>query len=175
MTLRSEYSIVPPVLHHSTVKYSFGKHDRGSAWLEHRHPDVIVVPGSPGTARRAVETLARYFQREFQYDFRFLAEDEVDYVAYLWTLELWDTDAFNQLAIGTCVFYPHGDSWTLAFVWIHPFFRSQGILSRSWDYFKSRFGRFRVECPLSPAMKRFLIKQKYEGPGFDWKFLETCE
>jgi hypothetical protein len=134
--------------------------DRSKYHGMHRVQIRLVSRKSPVTMRRATETLARYFQREFGYDFLQYSEDERgdsrDRV-YLWTRD----DCMFHSAVGAACFRwrdysnaPHG--LALAWIWLHPYLRRQGILSAHWEYFRARHGDFYVETPLSPAMEAFL-------------------
>ncbi len=48
--------------------------------------------------------------------------------------------------------------WWLDWVWIHPFFRHKGYLSRAWPTFKNVYGNFIVQRPYSKPMECFLKK-----------------
>jgi hypothetical protein len=119
-----------------------------------------VTGRSPIAVRRAVETLARYFQREFRYDFiQYSANqpgDSRDHT-FLWTRD----DVTHHEGVGAICFrwreysnVPHG--LAVAWVWIHPYLRRQRILASHWDCFRRVYGDFYVEPPLSSAMKAFL-------------------
>lgn len=58
-----------------------------------------------------------------------------------------------------CIAFDTADDPVLEFVWIHPFYRNQGVLQRAWPEIVARFGKFYVSEPVSPAMQRFLEKQ----------------
>jgi hypothetical protein len=75
-----------------------------------------------------------------------------------------DTGVFGHGAIvGACAFrwreyrdYP--SCWAMQWVWIAPKVRRRGILSRRWGAFRTRFGKFVLEPPLSKAMQAFAAK-----------------
>ena len=50
--------------------------------------------------------------------------------------------------------------WSLEWVWIHPFERGNGVLSRAWPGFKKEFGDFYIQPPLSWGMRAFLAAQE---------------
>ena len=116
--------------------------------------------------RKAVYKFAKYFQKEFQYDFVQYGyqgeEDDSTAIAYLWVT---DSDLYlGVIVYGACCFRwrewnNHHPSWALQWIWLHPFRRNQGELSRVWSYFKEKFGNFHVEPPLSKAMQNFLAKE----------------
>ena len=120
---------------------------------------------SPVSMRKAVEQMARYFRIEFGYDFVQYGwnEEPSDDVAFLWTD---DNLRYRIYVTGACCFrwreWRDGPpSWSLSWVWMHPFVRRQGLLTRAWPYFEARFGRFHVETPWSPSMWQFLLSRKH--------------
>lgn len=129
----------------------------------------VVSSSSPLSVRRAAVELATYFKHEFHYDFLQFAETpegshERDR-AFLYSHGLFlggRPIASNIPLVGCCSFrWRENDEppgYALQWAWFHPYFRRQGLLTRSWRYFTDRFGRFRVEEPLSLAMKAFLDK-----------------
>lgn len=110
--------------------------------------------------RSTLERLAKYFQREFRYDFiqYISSEPRSDDIGFLWSVEIMDKRVVDA-AVGGCVFRSREAGWALAWVWFHPFVRRQGLLSDAWPYFRRRFGSFDVEEPLSDSMDKFLAKQ----------------
>jgi hypothetical protein len=113
--------------------------------------------------KKCVEKLALYFKREEGYDFiQFCAlpknKDEDNYEAWLF-------HTISEQVIGSCVFRKINDpihtdiKWKLDWIWLHPYFRRNGILSGTWDKFMLRYGFFYLEFPLSYAMHKFLLKQ----------------
>ena len=120
-------------------------------------------------ARKATELIAVYFRREFEYDFiQYEAMEPVDprEQVFLITTKNWEFFNDGHSAVGAVVFRwreytdaPH--QLVLAWIWIHPFLRRQGILSTYWPVFKKLYGDFHVEAPLSEAMIQFLKKQKH--------------
>ena len=120
-----------------------------------------------------VEKLARYFRREFDYDcVQYSAVESTTRnkttEAFLWSVTGLSATGYIQVAIGACCFRwrkwkdaPPG--WALQWIWLHPYERNQGRLTRAWPYFRERFGDFHVEPPLSPAMRAFVAKQAKKG------------
>ena len=128
-------------------------------------PPLCVTTRSPLSLRRAVYQIAKYFRREFRFDFLQYdyTDEEASARAYLFeavgNLEAWP----RSVMVGACCFrwrewsnVPHG--WALQWVWLHPYARGRGILAGHWPYFRQRFGDFHVEGPLSPAMAAFLAR-----------------
>jgi hypothetical protein len=115
------------------------------------------------SARLAVEVIAKYFRREFEYDFPQYEANEITNIRdriYLMTLNRYS----YWLGVGAVCFRwrqwtnaPHG--LALAWLWINPFLRRKGILSVYWDAFRKLHGDFLMEPPLSPAMKAFVGKR----------------
>jgi hypothetical protein len=77
--------------------------------------------------------------------------------------EATELEDFRVPVIGAACFrwreyLDHDHCWIMNWVWLHPYFRRQGILQYHWDYFLKKFGDFHFEYPVSNAMKNFLIK-----------------
>lgn len=121
---------------------------------------VEVTAKSTHRHRKAVETLARYFKREEDYDFlQYTAaeKDPID-IAFLWTPP--ETAGLTGLivpCVGACCFRKE-ETWRLDWVWIHPFCRRRKLLTGAWPKFKEQFGEFDIEPPLSEAMEKALEK-----------------
>jgi hypothetical protein len=107
--------------------------------------------------------LARYFQREFGYDFIQYTATEVgddrDRV-FLWMRD----EVLYHAGVGAICFrwrkYRDASQGpALAWVWLHPYLRRQGILGAHWGFFRHLYGDFRVEGPLSEAMASFLERR----------------
>lgn len=135
------------------------------------YPWGLVKYDAPKRMKKAVEQCARYFQREFRYDFvQYSADKHNDnkIVANIWTNV---THVFSNgkwkprfAVYGACGFswteyadYPA--SWVLDWVWFHPYERGEGHLTRAWESFEREFPGFLVQTPLSKAMEQFLIKR----------------
>jgi hypothetical protein len=128
-----------------------------------------VRPQSPLRFRKAVETIAQYFRREFSYDFtQYDATERTDPrdQVFLWVNPC--DDPAGVRALGAACFrwrrWQDGSAGlALSWLWLHPYCRRQGLLSAAWPYFCERFGDFQVEPPLSPAMEAFLAKVDHGG------------
>ena len=142
-----------------------------------------VTHDSPIAYRKAVEKIGRYWEREgdFQcgipYDHEYKYENEK--AVFLWTAPTtierfiknedgWhDVDILNKaIAYGACGF-DYKDKWQLAWIWIHPYERRKGVLTKAWDYFYERFsdekGHVDVHYP-NESMLLFLEKD-YQKRG----------
>jgi len=107
--------------------------------------------------RKIASEFARYFQREHHYDFPPFDEsvDPNSVAVYLFGSGAW---------LGACGFSPITDrapgvpaaAWILDWVWLHPFFRRKGVLTKAWPQFEAKYGDFLILAPLSPAMKAFV-------------------
>lgn len=126
---------------------------------------AVVTPDSTPVLRNAVEHLAWYFKREFRYDFvQYDAADKTEdgHVAFLWADR--ETAAYGKaIVFGACCFryrewtnVPAG--YALQWIWLHPYKRTEGYLTRAWPYFQARFPGFLPEPPFSRAMDSFLRK-----------------
>ncbi|MGH6627030.1 MAG: hypothetical protein ACRECD_10905 [Burkholderiaceae bacterium] len=104
------------------------------------------------------ETFGRCLQREEHYDFPMFDPDGDGYSAYLF--------GCGGVWVGACCFCDMAHAgiatpvpWMLEWVWIHPFCRRKGLLSKAWPQFEREHGEFLIQAPLSLAMERFLEKR----------------
>ena len=77
------------------------------------------------------------------------------------------SDKTKSLAIGACCFRrkPFGNNkyyWSLDWIWLHPYFRHQHILSGYWETFMDTYQGFYVEPPYSLEMQSFLAKINWD-------------
>jgi hypothetical protein len=132
---------------------------------QHVHPALEmhhISPRSAIGARKALEKLAYYFRREFQYDFilyHSAAPMDPRDRAFLVTWQYHD----HRAAIGAIVFRwrkyedaPH--DLALQWLWLHPYLRRHGLLSTCWPSLREPLGDFYIEGPTSRAMADFLTK-----------------
>src|SRR5205807_1009528 len=125
-----------------------------------RVPLLLVSRNSPIVLRKEVQRFASYFRSEFGYDIvQYSATEKTTYSAYLianpdyWHPRTW---------VGACCFRERSSGNALQWIWMHPFWRNQGILRANWPTLKKYHGDFVVEGPLSPAMENFLLN--YDNP-----------
>lgn len=124
-------------------------------------PETVTVD-SLRAIRDHVERFARYFLKErgkggLQFEAAETSESE-GYVKY-------EAHLFNDghRYIGACCFRwrefkDAPASWFMDWMWLHPYFRSRGHLTRAWPLFTTRYGDFHCATPLSHSMKAFLAK-----------------
>lgn len=139
---------------------------------------IKVTHKSPRPIKAAVATVAAFFQREFQYDclqygYKGL-EDDPYHTAYLFfdegrRFEFFKGQGFVSPSIGACCFRTRRikgseSSVGLQWIWIHPYFRRKGVLTKHWPFLVEQHGDFFAEPPLSPAMDGFLRKVGYPHP-----------
>ena len=111
--------------------------------------------------RKTVQQFAYYFNRELQYELQFGYGGNGPYTAYLFSN--WE-GPLPRVWIGACCFRPillkdsAQECESLKWIWLHPYFRNQGILSELWPVLRENHGDFHLEEPISPAMKSFLSK-----------------
>jgi hypothetical protein len=143
-----------------------------------RRPDDLwcVTTRSPVNLRRAVWQLASYFRREFRYDVVQYGlegrETDTSARAYLWDLVDPGDAAHHAIGAGCFRWRRYSDAppgWALQWVWLHPFERNRGHLTRAWPYFRARFEDFDVEPPVSAAMARFLDRLPGEQRPPSWR------
>ena len=124
-----------------------------------------VPPTASLTSCKAVHEIAVYFRTEFRYDFAgySLEHSEPRDSAFLLTHT---SDNVTNYAVGAVFFdWVQGKNYppchVLEWVWLHPFLRRRGHLSKIWPYFTQRFGSFHVSHPRSYAMEKMLEKVGY--------------
>lgn len=94
--------------------------------------------------KKALEQFARYFKAEFRYDdVQYYADEHnQECVGFLFTESAMDicTEEHSQMptrCTGGCCFrrvkFEDGEKWVLYWVWLHPFLRKKGILSKHWE------------------------------------------
>lgn len=132
-----------------------------------------IDPTSPLVLRLAVETLARYFKKEMRSDWlQFDAtemQSSLGYVPYEAHLFheiarecIVEDEPLPQRVFGACYFRwrewtDSEPSWSLDWIWIHPYFRRCGHLQQAWPAFQKRYRTaFNVAPPLSIAMEAFV-------------------
>jgi hypothetical protein len=136
------------------------------------HGLVPIRVVAPIALRKAVYSCALFFRREFGYDFVQYAirEDDWHSRAFLWISDPDYTDEHNVW--GACCFRWRESKdadplWAMQWVWLHPYARNHGLVTRTWSYFLARFGWFDVEPPYSQAMRHALRKVGWSRP-FVW-------
>lgn len=117
-----------------------------------------VLPDSPQWKHELVYAYAVRFCREFEYDFvQWNPKKRNDGAVGFVFAD--DTGRFGRGApVGGCAFRLRESEWTLDWIWVIPAMRRQGVLSRRWEHFRQRFGEFRLQTPLSDAMKEFAAR-----------------
>ena len=124
----------------------------------------LITARSPIGTKHAMESLAYYHRREFGFDFPCYTAGDLEGEFSRDHHFLIRTDSYDPHAVGAIGFRwrkwkDHPEGYALAWVWFHPYYRRQGILSALWPWFREHFGDFKVERPLSDAMNSFLAKQ----------------
>ncbi len=126
-----------------------------------------ITKSSPKEHLEALEQLARYFMREFKYDgIQFCSNEHigkhVEYHGFVFTesacgaMKEGDSVTPTIFLGGGCFRkrnHKDGEHWWLDWVWIHPYARNKGLLTKRIKYFKEKFGKFYPEPPLSKTMK----------------------
>lgn len=141
-------------------------------------PLDVVHQASPRAYHAAAYEIARFFRREFQYDMaQYDRREQTDpnCHAFLWTHNEYIGQGGIDVVYGACCFRWRDwtdapPSWAMQWIWLHPFKRGHGHLTRAWPYFVRRFGDFYVEGPVSLAMRHFIEKCAHEpaDDGTQW-------
>jgi len=134
---------------------------------DHRNYGVLLVKDSSRKGlRSAVYTIAKYFRREFGYDFIQYGIDNDDATVYLFYKE----DHLNE-AVGAVCFrfkstvYPDKSTeyrWWLDWAWFHPYQRQKGLLSGLLPTIKKEHPRMLLSYPLSKGMDKFDKKYRLD-------------
>lgn len=114
--------------------------------------------------RDALYTMAKYFKREESIDSMLAPHpmtipDDKEMYAYLLPIEsiLLDKDS---LIVGGFIFRLREWGYGFQWIWLHPFVRGKGILTKHWPLLEEKFGKdFYCEPPYSKAMQAFLDKR----------------
>lgn len=133
------------------------------------HPELVEVNYySPFLLKKALHQCAIYFQREGYSDWCHYDIDEKDFVGFIFL----DNDYPH--AVGGCVFRKRkyeniAEPFnTLHWIWLHPYVRDKGILSRHIDFFNKKFGYWYPELPHSRAMESFVKKHDMVSPFIEF-------
>lgn len=126
-----------------------------------------VTDKSPKWMRAPVVQIRRYQANECHDGMLWNCSDEGWKKTAIYTFVEWlhnsrYTDCQEAL-IGAVGFDLDGSMPSLAFCWIHPFFRRKGKLTRAWPEFKEKIGQFWVESP-NKDMTAFLDSVGYKNP-----------
>lgn len=131
-----------------------------------------VKQESPFTHKTALEEIARYFRKEFGYDFRqFVAREPIVESATQAFLILEAECTPHSYALGGfCLrhrqFKNSPPAWALQWIWLHPYKRGQGIFKLIWPFLTKTYGEnLYIEGPLSKSMQQFVVK--YHPTNFD--------
>lgn len=125
-----------------------------------QNPDFeLVTSSSVKWKHKEMYERARIFKRMFHYDFvqwhSPAGDSDPNVQGYLFTNEV-------GAITGACSFryrkYSDTMVWVLDWVWISPKHRRTGQLSKRWEHFKTKFGKFEVQHPISDDMQLFLKK-----------------
>lgn len=131
-------------------------------------PDVRLMRvdiWSSSKLKKFVYKFAFYFRREFNYDIIQYSEDEEELThrAFLFLSragdQYYDKDIYRILGGGCFRQRKYKDcyeSYALQWIWIHPYMRRKGMLTKAFDEFMNQFEQFRVESPYSVEIKSFL-------------------
>ena len=140
---------------------------------------LLVTSASPLPMRMRVEKIGRYFKREFRTDFPPMLAREVPgehgcipYEAHLFFEcardHLEEDKPTPYRILGAACFrwqtWSNAEPcWEFSWIWLHPFARRRGHLSKAWPAFRRQYGVFAVSEVLSRDMEAFLAKRIAEA------------
>lgn len=155
LTIKSYFDLIMPEVKLSKEKDMLG--------------DFVRVKKNDSDLRIAMHTIAKYFMREFQNDSvlfphpKFPSYDEKECHGYLLTIEKSGVE-MKSIAVGGFCFRRRDFGYGMQWIWLHPYVRNKGLLSRHWALLEDKFGKdFYCEPPYSHEMKSFLNKNKSES------------
>ena len=131
-----------------------------------------VTVDSKKSRKNAVDKLGKYFSLEVLHESHESGEVYEDYdysdrTDFLWLHpEATISPEFSIPCIGACCFIHDGGNpktFSLHWVWIHPYWRRQRLLENALPEFHKQFGDFDIISPLSPEMQQFVKKHNLEN------------
>jgi hypothetical protein len=127
---------------------------------ERCHEGFLHVSRRSPRLWKQVGQFAQYMQRELHYDFPlFDLDGPADGVAaYL--------AGYGRAWVGACAFRETSGAgsgtaalWLLEWIWLHPYVRRRGLLTRAWPSLSQTHGDFLLLDPLSDTMRKFAKAQ----------------
>lgn len=114
--------------------------------------------------KRAIRTIARFFKREIHLDAIMYAhpsttENDDECYAYVFTLEKRHKEFKSVVIGGFCFRNREWGGYGLQWIWLHPYLRNTGLLTRNWKAFEDKFGEFYCEPPYTLPFQKFLDKE----------------
>src|SRR6266478_2778284 len=142
-------------------------------------PFLVIGPQSPLPWLKAVEEMGYYFKRELKFDFAPYSADERfnsklmrDRVLVFYRTEILEHTPtprnpkdftnrytfFGVIGIRWREWDDSPASWSVPWLWLHPYERRLGLLTQAWPSLLKMFPNPHVEPPLSLAMSAFMKK-----------------
>lgn len=159
------YTIDAPKFRDPTKSFRFGL--LGGGVVDWRFPS-----NKPHRCRPLLERMGYFIKREEHYDFPLYSADKLEEEGFGHLFgNPYGGGASRAVGGGAFNFEKWSDadpSYCLEWVWIHPYFRRQGILAAAWENWRSKYGEFAIRPPYSRAMLAFLIKVNHPNPSQSW-------
>ncbi|MFB2582353.1 hypothetical protein ACEXQD_13980 [Herbiconiux sp. P15] len=129
-------------------------------------PDLFLVDSVPRADIAA--QFARYFHRESPWDFPPYTKGDESEDLPVWLIRSQRVRGSVPLAAGAVGMRRYGDGWALKWIWIHPWERGKLVRHNPtpdvvFDLLDELYGEFRVEGPVTAAMRGLMTRRKY-GP-----------
>lgn len=130
------------------------------------HENIFFIDeGSKSSQKEALELMASYFKKEFNYDHLQYCKDDnnIDCIGVLFVEiardQVKDFDHHPHRVVGGACFRNKGsETYKLDWIWFHPFARNRKKLKNHWEQLKTKFGDFTITEPLSAHMAKFVEK-----------------
>jgi hypothetical protein len=113
-------------------------------------------------AHQVTERYARYFKREFGYDFvQYAASEPYDmHETQVWLWTSCRYEGYRVLGACCCRWrtytnLPEG-FWAMQWVWLHPYARHKGLFTAAWPVVLQQYGALHLEPPLSGAIQHIV-------------------
>jgi hypothetical protein len=105
-----------------------------------------VIHASTRHLRDVVEEIGKQFRREGGFDFQPFRADDPTSDGVLFNSRRFT--ATFAIAAGAAGFTQTDDTWSMDWVWLHPYERRYGRLDGAWDELELRYGQFHIDGPV---------------------------
>lgn len=133
----------------------------------------IIPSDKPHSCRPLLERMGYFLKREQKYDSPTYSAEECSSNRFGHLFGQMYGVGVSRAIGGACFSYENWSnapaSYCLEWVWIHPYFRRNSILTGAWSHFQKRHGDFMPMPPYSRAMLAFLKKIGHPSGKTSWE------